>query len=451
MPRERRASGGENVTHANGHRQNAGQLWTIEEEYRAVTSSRGMPLRPALVVPRPAIAPGAHVQDVTTSEGFASLRLAWDALFDRAETASPFNSWTWLWAWWSVFRHGKELHLFVVRDDDDRVIGIAPFYALTWRLGPVSLRTLLPMGHGNDLTERQDLLVAAGRRSDCLRYLAAYLDRERGRLWDVVLWKGITPDDLPPALRRLASSTWTVPYEVRDLPATCSAFERGLGPHMRANLRNYTNRLRRDGYDAQVTFAATAEELGPALNEFLRLHRARAQWTGGPHHGNRFDTTRHRQFLEYVAPALAGDGRMRVALLAVAGRTVAAQLTLEHDRTLYLYYSGFEPAWRRYSVGMLLTAACLRDAIERGLNRLDFLQGTGQWKQRWATTSAEVECMMLIRDAAHVRAARAAYRRLFSLLYDAAGHPILPPRHGLAIEHRALRWLAILLRQPLIG
>lgn len=392
-----------------------------------------------------------RIENVTTTAGLAALRPTWEALSADADMASPFNSWLWQWAWWEVFGAGKDLHICVVWDGP-RAIAIAPFYVLRYGRGPVALRVLLPLGYGNDLTERMEPLVATGYRT-ALAALAAHLARVAR--WDLLVWQGAASDDLSLSLHARQRATQMVPYAVRSLPPTWEAFVAGLSTRTRANLRYYPNRLARHGHTARVRMVADPDALRPALATFLRLHAACAAWSGGsPHsdHSDRFAHARHRAFLALLAPALAAQGQFRVALLAVDGRDVAAQLVFEHTGTLSLYYSGVDPAWLPYGVGFQLTAACLRDAMERGIRRLDWLHGSaGHWKQRWGTTEEPVPRLAFVGDTLRARTAYAAYAVLRGSVYDRAGRARVAAPYGVAAEYRLLQGLATLLRQPRIG
>ena len=56
------------------------------------------------------------------------------------------------------------------------------------------------------------------------------------------------------------------------------------------------------------------------------------------------------------------------------------------DRFSY-YQAGFDPAWSRYSVGFLLLAETVREAIAEGAAEYDLLLGDEAFKARFATGS----------------------------------------------------------------
>ena len=66
---------------------------------------------------------------------------------------------------------------------------------------------------------------------------------------------------------------------------------------------------------------------------------------------------------------------------SMPGAPVAAVLTFEDAETSYLYNSGYDPAHAHSAVGLLSKAYAIRDAIERGKRRFDFLRGDEEYKR----------------------------------------------------------------------
>src|SRR5262249_41048369 len=111
--------------------------------------------------------------------------------------------------------------------------------------------------------------------------------------------------------------------------------------------------------------------------------RARAEVVQGPRHPDHFPTARHQDFLRRVAHDLAVQGRFLACRLRVNGAIVASRLVFLTHNQLYFYYSGFDPAWSRYSVATTTMAECIKLAIERGLKAVNLSPGTDQGKTRW--------------------------------------------------------------------
>jgi len=67
-----------------------------------------------------------HVQDVTTLASLRGLRDDWQALHDRDDGATVFQSFDWTVAWYESFGRGKALHVLAIRDGGGRLVGLLP-------------------------------------------------------------------------------------------------------------------------------------------------------------------------------------------------------------------------------------------------------------------------------------------------------------------------------------
>ena len=89
----------------------------------------------------------------------------------------------------------------------------------------------------------------------------------------------------------------------------------------------------------------------------------------------------------------------------------------------YSYYlAGFEPRWSDASVGLLLLAHTVREAIEEGAVEYDLLLGEEAYKQRFATASRPIETVILTRAFHPMRLVARAEATLWR------AHRRLPPR-----------------------
>lgn len=59
---------------------------------------------------------------------------------------------------------------------------------------------------------------------------------------------------------------------------------------------------------------------------------------------------------------------------------MAATFGFELDKRLYLYNSAYEPEARSSSPGLMLVSELVKEAIERGFERFDFLRGPERYK-----------------------------------------------------------------------
>jgi CelD/BcsL family acetyltransferase involved in cellulose biosynthesis len=333
------------------------------------------------------------VVDVVDDEpGFTALRSGWNALVDEMDPPSPFNSWEWAQAWWRHLRPGRRgrsqctLRIVTFRAGG-RLVGLAPFY--TRGVGPrwLGATLLLPLGwepgRGWSVTEQLEFLFPEHRR-DAL--VAALCDSLAETRFSFAALPGLRDTD--------ALSTWIrghtvaigtkTEYLYRGLGATWEEFTRGLNKSLRDNVKYYPKLLRRAGHTVAFTSAGSPNEVIEYLPMLFDLHRARALAPMPVRHQDYFAQPQRRAFFRSVCPALAARGMLRIGVLWIDGAPVAAQMWLENADTLFLYYSGYEPAWSRFSVGLIVTLESLRSSmVDRGMRRVEFLAGGGQFKERW--------------------------------------------------------------------
>jgi CelD/BcsL family acetyltransferase involved in cellulose biosynthesis len=90
----------------------------------------------------------------------------------------------------------------------------------------------------------------------------------------------------------------------------------------------------------------------------------------------------------------------------------------------WVYQQGRDPAWERSSVGFVLTAHTLRDAVQAGIGRYRFLVGAEEYKARFTTREPEL-VTVAASGSARGAIALAAYRarkRVPALSRRPAGH-----------------------------
>jgi CelD/BcsL family acetyltransferase involved in cellulose biosynthesis len=350
---------------------------------------------------------GLDLSLLTTADEVASIREEWRALAEAAESATVFQSWEWVASWYEHFGRDKQLQLLVARAADGKLVGVAPCSRSRGGL----FRLLHLLGRGNDLTEYVQILAHPDYAQPVTRLVLDAWDRAADQ-WDLLVLPSVPEDSrFLASLRRQADARGYLLSEEthvrmsRSLPGSWEQFYRSLSKSMKDNVNNYVNRLRRTGHQETLEVVQDPAELDRALDVFLDLHRRRADADLGRRHENRFDTCERRAFLRAVARRLFERGALWPCFLRIDGQAVAAQLCLAHQGRLYLYYSGFDPAWARHGVMMVLTRRCIERAIALGFRELDLLLGPDQEKQRWGATPAPVFNLALASSRARSRAA----------------------------------------------
>ncbi len=142
---------------------------------------------------------------------------------------------------------------------------------------------------------------------------------------------------------------------------------------MRSLERDHAVRLRR---------TAAADEVPRDLRILFELHDARFESRDV---ASSIAGSEARELHSHFAAAAHERGWLRLYVLEVDGAAVAAWYGWRVGDRFSYYQAGFDPAWSRYSVGFLLLAETVREAIEEGATDYDLLLGDEAFKARFAT------------------------------------------------------------------
>jgi CelD/BcsL family acetyltransferase involved in cellulose biosynthesis len=326
------------------------------------------------------------------------LREEWRALQAQCPEATPYQTWEWNAAWWRHFGARKRAHILTFRTERGALVGIAPFY-VSRHLG-TPLRRLAWMGTGpSDYLGPLVLPEFAGEvASALLDYLAAGM-----RGWDMA-----DLQQLPPASPLMAHAPYPWPERPADtqsvlpmepcpylpLSPTWEELTKRLGKKMRSNLGYYERLLHKTFPDARY-FLADAQTLDAGMSALFALHQSRwnARWLPGVL-GNKRVQAFHRE----VAARFLEGGRLRLHLLYADGAIRSALYCFSCGGRLLYYLGGFAPEMSRYSLGTLLTAHAIREAIEEGCTEFDFLRGSEPYKYRWQPEERVNSRLLLLRS-----------------------------------------------------
>jgi CelD/BcsL family acetyltransferase involved in cellulose biosynthesis len=329
-----------------------------------------------------------------TPEAVESLVPEWAALDAELSPRTPFSSPAWNLLWWRHFG-GRSLAVrdqffsHVVRDDTGRLIAVAPM-VITHRpgVGPLGVRTLQFFGADANITELRGMVCRAEHQSQVLSALSGHF-LSRASDWDWLHWHGIRGDES--AWNSLANGAQVlrgdcIPDYCLTLPATWEAFRAGLSRNIKESVRKCYNSLKRDGHAFVFRAVSRPEEARAAIARFFDLHAARASVTDTINHPDVFGGQRARAFLSDFAQHAAEEGTLRVFQLEIAGVVVATRVGFALGNELYLYFSGYDDAWGKYSVMTTVVAEAIKWAIENGFKVINLSPGNDVSKLRWGPT-----------------------------------------------------------------
>ena len=74
---------------------------------------------------------------------------------------------------------------------------------------------------------------------------------------------------------------------------------------------------------------------------------------------------------------------LRMYAIRLEGRIVAVFYGFSLGRTVYYYLSGYDPSMEKLSVGTILVAHAIEQAVRDGAKTFDFLRGAEDYKYAW--------------------------------------------------------------------
>jgi CelD/BcsL family acetyltransferase involved in cellulose biosynthesis len=208
--------------------------------------------------------------------------------------------------------------------------------------------------------------------------------------WDELVLADLAEDSV--AVRLLGRFARELGCEVRHragsvcpyvaLPPSWREYLGTLSRNHREQWRSRERRLR-EQCGAITRSLASAEELGPALDDLMILHERR--WAGrGPLGRGAFFFPEFGAFHRDVSRRFLERGWVELISLEVKGRPIAMQYNFDFRGTTHYYLSGFDPEWQRFSPGLVLMGGAMARAIARGRSEFDLLRGDEPYKARWA-------------------------------------------------------------------
>lgn len=299
---------------------------------------------------------------------FESLASGWRELQRKRQNSPIFVSPEWTEVWWQHFGSGAELLLGAVKCQDS-VIGIAP---LMIKSGVASF-----IG-STDVCDYLDFIVEPGSEESFFSTVLAELVKRGIRRLDLVSLR--QDSAVLTAMVGIARERgWQVSTKNNgisvelNLPATWEEYLQMLTVKQRHELRRKMRRLSEAG---GINFRVSEDAGTGDMDIFLRMFRDSRQDKAD------FLTPAMESFFRSLAATLAQRKLLTLRFMQLDALPVAAVMCFDYQNNVYLYNSGYDPSYDWLSVGLVSKAFCIRESIEHGKNKFDFLSGDEVYKYR---------------------------------------------------------------------
>lgn len=359
-----------------------------------------------------------RVSRLSPEQGFGDVA-EWQALLDEWCPDRLFLTPAWATSWWDTWgRHQPDYELCVlqVREQSERLVGIAPLYLSNDRLrAGVHCRRLQFVGThfgkmGITRTEYVDFPAHPEKQAQTLIAVLEFVADELA--FDEFVLTDIRRDT--PTRTQLSAFAASRGWRERpsntdqgmriELAGDYAGYLARLGRNTRLRLHNRRKVLESLGDVA--FFRYTKDRFDSAFNDMDRLFRRR--WSKPICSKSQLD------FHRCMAERLPDNGNMQLTGLSVDGCIVSVQYGIRLAQTEYNLLSGFHGNLHpKLSVGMLHFGYSIEQAYRDGLRCYDLLLGPGRstrYKRYLAGQTVEAETVQFIRRPL-LKAAYSVYDR----------------------------------------
>ena len=329
------------------------------------------------------------VETIIDDSGLHDLIAQWDSLHERISPRLPFTTHLWASIWWQHYKRSnvkaKDFpRLFLLRSDSGELIAVAPM-VVSQRpgYGPLNAKELQFFGADSNVTEFRGPLCSPEHTPAVVRSISAFLDNANGADW--VQWRGLrlqnTSTILPAEIRQTPNLETTV--HILHLPSSWEQLRANLSRNMKQAIRKCYNSLGAEKITYQLRIIDKPGEVPAALDRLFTLHSARASVAASIKHPDVFASPVSRAFMLQYCTELARRGALRIFQLVINDEVVATRIGFKFGDELYLYYSGYDPRWARYSVMTTVVVEAIKWAIDNKFRIVNLSTGADISKARW--------------------------------------------------------------------
>lgn len=318
--------------------------------------------------------------------GFDALAEEWDDLLQRADNVPFFMEYIYQRTWWQYLGN-DDLVLIAFRNNNNKLVGLAPLYGKTNTAGQRELSFVGCV----DVSDYLDLIIDRDYVADVHQALLDYLS-SADLVWDKVYLCSLphnsaTHSQLAEAVRTLGWSAEVTQQDVCPVITLAASWDDYLAGIKKKQRHEIRRKMRKIEAETEVNWFVidSTDGLAGAMDIFIDLHQK---------------STRDKQdfwsedmiaFFKAVTFELAKDGWIKLYFIEVNGVKAATLLCFDTHSEILVYNSGYDPEqFANLSPGNVLVSYTIQDAIRLGRSRYDFLRGDEVYKFRFGAEAEPV-------------------------------------------------------------
>lgn len=328
--------------------------------------------------------------NVISQEKLLERQDEWSELVKRSSSQTVFMQPAYQLAWMNAFTTSQQRLLRGFTNQQDELVGVLSLFGETEK----NLRIVGAV----DLSDYLDLVVEPTQAEKVYQQIVAFLSHEVAD-WQILKLESLSKNSVTLNIFaelareqkwRVIQSQQTV-CPVITLPKTWDAYIQKLDSKRRKDFRR---QLRDLGSDNNITYRCLEKpvDVKTAMPMFIELHKK-----SEPDKQTFWTPAREKFFIE-MATALAEKNWVKLYFLDVDDEPAATVLLFDYHNQFLAYNAGFDAYRFGYlSVGNALLLHCIKDAIDVGRTRFDFMRGDEPYKFGFAAEAEPLFDLIITR------------------------------------------------------
>ena len=328
---------------------------------------------------------------ISSENDWQALRPEWDTLVKSSFRAYPFLEFWYMSNWWDTLGGGEwsdensSLQIITARENSD-LVGIAPLFSSHKPGSEPALRFIGQI----EVTDYLDFICLPDHLEAFLSHSLDFIHENQGFTTKRLELANIQSESptipLMESLCQQKQSSFDLkilqPSPGIRLPSSWDAYLHSLSKKQRHEVRRKERNLERD-HQVELIFLQNSTNITDEITRFIELMRNEEVKAD-------FLTTSTEKFLLGLAEAAQEAGCLNLASLMLDGKQAAVYLNFIYDNKLWVYNTGWNPEFSKASPGWMLLVRLIRWSIENGLDEVDLMRGSEEYKYRFGGIDRQV-------------------------------------------------------------
>lgn len=325
-----------------------------------------------------------------TLEQLEALEKEWSDLLDEIPDAPIYFTWEWVRTWWLHFGKGRQLWLLTARDEQGRLVAIAPLMREEYKKAWMRLGMITFLGTGRVCPTNLKILTRGSDKERLYRAFLGFLFGQSDQ-WDILRIPSVAEDSKANELLYAAGGRIRIGAQITyisiHLPDNWEAYLKTISNKLRYNIKSAKSRLESD-YPGLVKFAyiTNPRDVDSAMEKLVELirHKCHTKTLSTD-----WDDPTFTSFHRTIASLALDRGWLRLWTLTVKDQIIALLYDFRFKDSIFGYNAGFDIDWSEYSPGRLLLAHSIQTAIREAASEYEFGRVGAEYKFAWTNRVRE--------------------------------------------------------------